>query len=413
MEKRKLFYGWYNVGIGFLIMGLTYASFTTCQGVFMIPVVQELGIARVGFNLVMTIASFGVIIGSAFAGKILEKRSIKKVVAYSNLVIGVSYFGYALAPSITVFYIIAPIFGIALAFATTIPLTVLLNSWFGSGRKGTAMSIAFAGTGVGSMVLTIVLTKLIETFGWRITYGMLGAVIIAMIVPLSLIILQNRPEDKNLTRLSDGKEKLALDTNHKDEPEYSMSQIKKMPAFWFLLIAFFAYAATNTGMVNNQIPYFTDLKLDMDVVIIIVSVVIGLISFGKVALGFICDKVGVFWGTLLGNMFWIICMGSMLAISVSSKFFLLYGISMVIGGGVGTVCPPLIIGLIFGEKNFAKIVSINTIGLALGSAIGPTLAGAIYESTGSYKMAWVVMFVAAVVITLLLGIITKTKKHVS
>ena len=50
-SNKKIYYGWYMVLLGFLLMALAYASLASCQGIFIKPVTEELGVDRAVFSL--------------------------------------------------------------------------------------------------------------------------------------------------------------------------------------------------------------------------------------------------------------------------------------------------------------------------------------------------------------------------
>ena len=159
-EKKKIYYGWYMVLFGFLVMALAYASLASCQGIFIKPVTEELGIERATFSGVTTIASVGLIIGSTLTGKLFGKYSLKKVMGTCCTIVCACLAGFGLSSHIWQFYILGSIMGIAFSGLTIIPVSILINNWFGVKKKGVAMSIAFAGSGIGGMILTVVLNNI-------------------------------------------------------------------------------------------------------------------------------------------------------------------------------------------------------------------------------------------------------------
>lgn len=124
-EKKRIYYAWYMVLFGFLVMALAYASLASCQGIFIKPVTEELGIERATFSGVTIIVSVGLIIGSTFMGKLFGKYSLKKVMGTRCTIVCAYLAGFGLSSHIWQFYILGSIMGIA--FFLLVRKFLLLN----------------------------------------------------------------------------------------------------------------------------------------------------------------------------------------------------------------------------------------------------------------------------------------------
>src|SRR2546428_10026306 len=73
---------------------------------------------------------------------------------------------------------------------------LFLPNWFVR-RRGLAISVAYSGVGVGSIILLPWLHDLLGRAGWRASCWALGILILALLAPLNLL-LKRRPEDLGL-----------------------------------------------------------------------------------------------------------------------------------------------------------------------------------------------------------------------
>ena len=79
-------------------------------------------------------------------------------------------------------------------------------------------------------------------------------------------------------------------------------------------------------------------------------------------------------------------------------FAVIYGLGI---GALGTLLP-IVIRDIFGAANFSALFGFGVVLFAVGNAIGPALAGFMYDATGSYHSVFVL--IAAIFAAAILGI---------
>lgn len=396
-SKKKIYYGWYIVVCGFLAMALVYASVVSCQGVFLKPVTEDLGISRTDFSAVMTFSAIGLILGSLFMGKLFKKYSLKKIMTICSLIVLVCFVGYGIASKIWQFYVIAPIMGIAFAGVTNIPVSILINNWFGQGKKGLAMSIALAGSGVGGMVLTVILNAVVQTFSWRIAYFTIAAMILIIILPLILFVIVATPAEKGLVRIGE-------DMDVSVGSGLSSAEAKKTFAFWLIFFAFLVVAMLNSGVLNHQIPYLSDIGFSAGFASTIAALAIGSVGIGKIILGMLCDKLGLKKGSFIGNFMFFLAMASLLMTANIHTLSYIYIVMFSIGSAAATVCPPLYVSELFGEKDFGSLVGFLNVANGLGGAFGSLLCGKLFDIAGNYTLCWTIFSILAALVVIMLWI---------
>ena len=118
---------------------------------------------------------------------------------------------------------------------------------------------------------------------------------------------------------------------------------------------------------------------------------------GKLLLGWVNDKFGV----AISSIFGCIAFGLALVLMLlsASNVTLLYVMAFAFGFGnpIGTVSPPLVTAEVFGQEKYSEAYGIANSFSQVGLSIGSLLVAAMYDSSGSYTTAWVVLLVFTVV----------------
>ena len=75
-----------------------------------------------------------------------------------------------------------------------------------------------------------------------------------------------------------------------------------------------------------------------------------------------------------------------------------YGMAITVGFGmaIGTVSPPLVTGAIFGPEKYGEVYGIVNSASQVGLAMGSLIVVGIFDSRGSYEMAWVLLLVLTI-----------------
>lgn len=202
-QDGRFFFGWWVVFLGFCLMLLAYVGFVSLTSIFVIPVTEALGVGRGELMLYSTILSLVCVVASPIIGKLMQKGSVRKWISIGCLCGVVGYVIFSQAHSLTLFYIGALFLGVGFAATAPMPVSILINSWFGGKIKGTASGIAFVGSGLGGFILSPILNAAIVAGGYSTGYLVLAGVYLIILLPLTLIFAVKNPEDKGFRRMGE------------------------------------------------------------------------------------------------------------------------------------------------------------------------------------------------------------------
>lgn len=406
MENRKqngIYYGWWIAIAGFLAMAMVYSTVFTSGGLFLKPVCDELGFSRSEFALTTSLISITMIVLSTAWGKRMAEGKIKLHMAASLVLGALGLVGYSMSTQIWQFYICAIGLGIAFTGATTMPFSILLNNWFGVKKRGTAMSIAFIGSGVGSMIVSPSFTYVITIFGWRTAY-LVNAAVLVVIMVIILLVVKKTPEEKGLVRQGD--EEMALDENgakiHRELTGLTLAEAKKASMMWFLVAALVLAVIGSSSIATQAFSYFTDIGFTPAKAALTMSVLSFGLIFAKLLLGYVSDKKGV--KPVISICFLLLGISSLVLFFVSNvhSLIVLFIPFYCLGVSAITVCPPLCVSSLFGEKGYGSLIGVATMATGLGGAVGPLLCAKLFDVTGSYRSAWILCACALVIAVILI-----------
>jgi len=323
-------------------------------------------------------------------GRLCETLGPRKVLLSGALFIGGGFAALGAVQQLWQFYALYSALGVATAMTGMIAVTVLVSRWFVM-KRGVALGIAFSGVGVAGFLLSPLCHLLIETLGWRLAYVTLGAGLGSVLFIVVLLAVGDRPVaaqgasvsagDGGMVSAGDGE---ATIPDASGELSLRMAMMK--PSFWLLAGAGLLFFGALSSIIAHLVPLATDRGLSKGGASVALGLVVGMGAVGKVLMGYLADRFGSITVLMLTFLLQAVAIflaaGSQLAASVW-VFAILFGIAQ---GGALTV-PPLVMAKLFGNRALGSIVGVYLLLGTLGSLIGPPMAGAIRDATGTYDVS--------------------------
>src|SRR5262245_6283003 len=198
MSHRGIFYGWWVVA-AFSVTTFISTGVRHAVGPFLKPMVTDLGLDRASFSLVIALSLFLYGVFMPLAGMALDRWSVRVVTSVGTLILVGSL---VLTAMVRNFWEFAAVYGVLvpLGLAGTGPVIAsgVVARWF-SKRRGTALSLLGSASMTGMSLLVPLVTWLILTGGWRMTYVVIAGGVLALVLPLCILVLRDSPESIGLT----------------------------------------------------------------------------------------------------------------------------------------------------------------------------------------------------------------------
>jgi MFS family permease len=215
-------------------------------------------------------------------------------------------------------------------------------------------------------------------------------VAVVWIVPSSLwlrhVMLQ-APENRGQTPVRQNQEKSGSDPD-----SLTLGQAMRTEVFWLLMAMFFFGNVASQTLHVHQVAYLVDQGLAAIAAASVVGVV-GLASIvGKTGGGWLSDRMEREVVYVAGIAILVASAFVLLFLKKGSSVWPAYGYAVLLGIGysVTAALTPVIVSDRFSGPHFGAIVGVGLMGTAAGSAVGPWMAGRLYDLTASYMIAFLI-----------------------
>lgn len=382
-SSRGLFYGWIIVAVCFLILTVVFGirlSFT----VFFVALIDDFNWLRGDTSLIFSVSMIVFAATSVLAGIGLDKWGARRTFGVGAAILTI---GLLLSSQIQSIYQLALAYGGIAGLGITIlglgPLAALISRWFIL-RRGLAIGIAFAGTGIGSLLIIPGVEYVVSGFGWRTAYIALGGLTIATL-PFIVFLLRLNPEEKRLTPDGIPKSEIHNGSAHPGET-WTISEAVCTPAFWFLMLAALGAIGPVRMLSVHQLAILVDAGFDSSFAAVAIGFSGAITAIAFILLGALSDKIDRRLVYLLGSLSLITAIFILDRLRIPGGLWLVFLYAILLGFGEGSrsslvtaVASDLFPGDELGAINGAVGACFG-----LGAAVLPWLAGMLYDQQGIY-----------------------------
>ena len=392
-HRLPFYYGWVVVSVVFVSMALGVNARTAFSLLFP-PILDEFGWPR---GVTAGAFSFGFLVAAALTpllGRLMDARGPRVVM---ELGVATMAAGLLLAPLASSPWHLYATLGV-LVGGGSVALgytgqAQFLPSWFVR-RRGLAMSIAFSGVGVGSIILLPLLQSVIAHAGWRAASIALGLAVLIVATPLNLL-LRRRPEDIGLA--PDGDETApatGAPARHASvvDPawaavDWTLARALRTARFWLIALAYFGALFAWYAVQVHQTKYLIEIGYSAADAAWALGAVSLVAIPGQIALGHLSDRAGreIVWA--IGCAGFAICYVALIGLAAWPGALLLgvmVGAQGMLGYGLVAVLGAIPVE-IFEGKHFGVIFGSVMLAALAGGAAGPWVTGLLHDVTGSYR----------------------------
>jgi MFS family permease len=394
--RLPFFYGWVVVAVAFVTMGIGVNA-RTAFSLLLPPILDEFGWER---GVTAGAFSFGFVVSAVLSpslGRLMDRRGPRLVL---EMGVGLITIGLLLAPLAYqpwhLYVTLGVLVGggsVCLAYTGQ---SLYLPNWFVR-RRGLALSLAFSGVGVGSIVLFPWVQVLIAQAGWRTACVALGLLTLVLLAPLNLLV-RHRPQDLGLEpdgdRAAPAVAGAGPPANVVDPAwvavDWTLGRAMRTSRFWWVALGYLSGLFSWYAVQVHQTKYLVEVGFTPAQA----AWALGFVSLagipGQIGLGYLSDRIGREWVWTVGSLGFALCYVALLLLRETPTPALLY--FMVVSQGMLGYGLTSVVGAIpaeiFQGRHYGSILGTLMLAAIGGGAAGPWVAGALHDRTGSYTLAF-------------------------
>jgi MFS family permease len=382
LSSKIPFHGWRIVAFASIATAMTAPGQTAAISAFVDPIIGDLGVSRSAVSTAYLVGTLAGATALPLVGSLIDRYGVRVCMAVIGAVFGGVLIALAFATEL--FGLTAGFVGIRLAGQGALGLaaTTVTAHWF-TRRRGVALGIV-SGVGAAGISLTpLLLERLIAHEGWRTAWLVEGLVVWAIVVPIAMFGIRNRPED--IGQHSDGL--IPSDTaTHHSAVHLTRARAVQTGSFWVLSASVATVGLLGTAVGFHQIDLLGERGLSpaQAAANFLPQTVAGILA--TVAAGAIVDR----WPP---KLMIVASMAVLAAALVGATAIhpgwtaLLFGLAIGASNSAIRTVEAALAPRLFGTRHLGSIRGLLT-AISVGStAFGPVLFAIVHDRTGGYDTA--------------------------
>jgi MFS family permease len=385
---NTIFYGWWILLacfiIGILTGAVTFFGFTA----FVDPLVKEFGWSYTQVSFALSLRGIEMSFLSPLVGFLVDRYGSRRLALWGVITVGIGFIMLSFTRTLWMFYASIVLIAFGGGGCTGVVLMHVIANWF-QRKVGLALGILTSGFGASGFLIPVIVW-LIDDFGWRTAVVVLGAVTWIVGIPL-VFVIRNSPEECGLC--PDGGTKDPLQEtgpkgNDGEAGHVGFRDALKHRAFLFLALSEAIRMMAVAAVITHIMPYLNFLHIPRTTAGLIAAGVSVISIVGRFGFGWLADYFDKRYAIAISMG--MMTLGMFLLFYVDVWWvMILFLVLFPAGYGGGTSVRGALLGEYFGRAVFGRLIGL-VMGIgAIGAMIGPTLTGYLFDTTGSYSVAWI------------------------
>lgn len=381
VQTKKVHYGWVITAACAIIMFYSIGLAVNCFAVFLTPLIKEVGLTKAQGSMIQVWQQMAGMLTMLLCGPLFKRFGISKVTYMAGICSTLGFLLFLIAKNQWGCYLASFMVGIGYGAGSMMPISLLMSNWFEK-KRGFALGIASAGSGIGTILYPPILASIIIKYGVKAGLACVSISILCL-ATLAMLLIYNKPEDKAL--LPFGSEGILQIEKVKKEPKgLTLKVAWKTREFRLMILGLALLGANMQPVLNHLSTFYTSEGRTAVFAASMISLYGVVMISSKPAYGWIIDRFGLVKAHTVIFGCWMISMVTGLFIGRSSTADYMFTIFFGMGVPLGSISFSIWAEALFGPKDLANIYAIFKSAFSLGALIGAVILGFIAETTGQY-----------------------------
>lgn len=356
----------------FLVM-MAMALTSSTLSFFLEPVCADLGIGRGSFSLIFSLMT----VAGALTNPVLGRRAGQKGVRGILLISGIWGCGSLLLLSVSetlwMVYLAGFLLGLFGTNCVALCANVIVQNSYDARMASSILGLVMAGSGVGGMIFNVVIPGVMAATSWRMAMGVMAFGWLGLLLLGAMLL---------------GREKLMENRGSAAGMGLGMTRQEAMKSpKLYMLVAVIVIITAACGVQQQQPSLLAGYGFESSRISLLISAQTAVLALGKIGQGILYGRLGVRRG---GCVMLVVFAAAFLALLV--KPLVLPGlVLMALGLGVYTTLLPLVTRQVFGTREYAAIWGLLATCGSVGTIVANPIWGGIYDLTGGYAPALIVL----------------------
>jgi MFS family permease len=395
--RNRLYYGWVIILCLAVTETVSYGLLDYAFTVFIKPLEAEFGWSRGEITAAFAIAA---LVSAAVAipfGRWVDAHGTRWLMSCGAIGGAVALWAWSRVETLPAFYLVWALMGVVHAAVLYGTAFTVVAVWFNR-RRGRALTVMTFIAGFASVIFIPLANALIEAYGWRTALEYMAVLYAAFTILPHALLLRRRPHDLGLqpdgTRLTPIQSVTPQSAAPTAPADMTMGQAVRERSFWWLIAAFMLMLFATSALRVHLTPHLIDQGYDPAFAASITGL-LGVASLpGRLIFPALSDRFTRRRVTLW--LFWLFLAGIVALLIVPGQLAIWLFLAL-FGSAYGAISPSraALVAEEYGSANFGSIAGVMSVFVTLTLAAAPVTAGLLFDLTGSYQVAFVLLLVFA------------------
>lgn len=349
-------------------------------GLMIAPLQQEFGWDRAEIASGLFIKSMIGFLLAPFVGMMIDRLGPRRIAIFGKALYCVALICFALVTkSLWTWWLIWTFLSLGISLHSSTVWVTTVTSLF-SASRGLALAVTLTASGIGAFAIPLVTYLWIEDFGWRGAFVLWGVVTAIVMLPCLYLFFYSAMDKDRMAAKSTGRRPV------EDGVGISVREALRSKEIYQMCFVGFVMSFIGVALSINIVPILNTFGMDRATAATIAGL-FGLSQIGgRLACGHFLDR---FDARHVGATVVVIpIVAFLMIIAFGSSQYLAAAAVLLAGLAVGAEIDVLgyLGSRLFGGRNFGTLFGIMMSLTAVGSGLGPVVAGYVFDATGSYNL---------------------------